>query len=117
MVGKYVFDFGDGTELLSIGRLISSEPLKPCFVELREPMVTLRNFNATLLHQYPIPIDSQMIMRADLRSIFRGQDIWCRGVICRAMNAGKAGRGKAMSRIQGLDLGAEIACFWFLSTA
>jgi hypothetical protein len=51
-------------------------------------MMTLRNFNATLLHQYPIRIESQMTMRAGPYSILRGEDIWCRSVIGSAMKAG-----------------------------
>jgi len=77
-------------------------------MELREPMMTLRNFNATLLHQYPIPIESQVIMRAGPYSIFRGSDIWCRSVIGSAMQAGKTGRGKAMPLIRGLSLVGQI---------
>jgi len=51
-------------------------------------MMALRNFNATLLHQYPIRIESQMTMRAGPYSILRGEDIWCRSVIGSAMKAG-----------------------------
>jgi len=57
--------------------------------------------------QYPIPIESQITMRAGSYSIFRGSDTWCRGVIGSAMKAGKAGHGQAIPQIWGLGLGGQ----------
>jgi hypothetical protein len=64
--------------------------------------------------QYPISIESQITMRVGSYLILRGSDTWCRGVICSAMKAGKAGRGQAMPQIWGLGLGGRDRLFLVL---